>query len=538
MICARKRRLALFITICSVGSAQTGSIRGRVLNATTNQPITRATVRLELDYPERRTAVATTSSAGTYEFLNLPAGRYRLFAGGNGFLGLAYGTANTAQPGTFLQLADGESLDEILFRLPKVSSISGIVVDADGDPVSASISLLKYQYWRGKKQLMQFGHAQSDTRGNYRIPNLQRGTYYLLANTSGQLEIRLANEPLTGQRAVVPTYFPDVADAEEARPIELAAGDDARADIRVRTAPYGSVTVQASPPAGIPEEGSWVQIEIRSLVGHSSNQLGFPVAQPVSQVQVPEGEYEIVARLDQGPKSYREKQKVSVRAGQETAVSLHLRDVLQIPCAVKVEGPGAEAYKEFQIRLDPPTSTSRVARPNTTWKHGSECKLTGIEPGIWDISIFPLPPELYIQAMTWKGKDVLNEEMNIQESSSDPLTIVLSTRSAELVVDVEKSSAKQVQPAIVLLAPKVHDMATLSLYQAQYTDGDGRVRFRGIRPGAYRVFAFRELQPGSWNDPEFLKPYSAMAAPVALAESQKATMAAKRIATGQAEGRQ
>lgn len=538
MICARIPPLALFIAICSVGSAQTGSIRGRVLESITNQPIAKATVRLELDYPERRTAVATTSTTGTYEFLNLPAGRYRLFAGKNGFLGLAYGTTNTAQAGTFLQLADGESLGEILFRLPKVSSIFGTVVDMDGDPVSASISLLKYRYWRGKKELAQFGHAQSDQRGNYRIQNLQSGTYYLLANTSsGQLEMRVTNEPMTGQRAVVPTYFPDAAGAEEARPIELAAGVDAHADIRVRTAAYGSMKPQVSLPAGLSEQGNGVQIQVRSQVGHSINQFGFPVGQPIPNVQVPEGEYEIAAWLDQGAKSYRDRQKVNIRAEEEVSVALQLRDVIQIPCVVKVEGPGAEAYKEFQIRLDPPTPTSSNVRPNTTWKQGRDCKLAGIEPGIWDISIFPLPPELYIRAMTWKGKDVLNEEMDVQESSSDPLTIVLSTRSAELVVDVEKSPAKQVQPAIVLLAPKIHEMATLGLYQAQYTDGDGKVRFHGIRPGAYRVFAFEELQPGAWNDPEFLKPYAAMAAPVTLVESQKATLPAKRIAAAQAGGR-
>ena len=81
--------------------------------------------------------------------------------------------------------------------------------------------------------------TQTDDRGEYRAAHLAPGTYYVMAARSGTWT--------TSARSFRSTYYPAALDAASSTPLALAAGQQARADIRIRSTAGVSVTGAVTP---------------------------------------------------------------------------------------------------------------------------------------------------------------------------------------------------------------------------------------------------------------------------------------------------
>jgi hypothetical protein len=161
--------------------AAKGRIAGRVLTADTGRPVARARVLINAaELPGGRGTL--TENDGTYEFTELPAGRYTVNVSKTGFVPLSYGQRRPLQAGTPLQLGDGQQLNGIDFTLPRGSVIAGHVMDETGDPMPGiSVQVMRYQYAQGNRQLVPSGSAQTDDQGAFRVWGLNPGTYYVSA---------------------------------------------------------------------------------------------------------------------------------------------------------------------------------------------------------------------------------------------------------------------------------------------------------------------------------------------------------------------
>jgi hypothetical protein len=123
-----------------------------------------------------------TDAEGTYEFTELPAGRYTVNVSKTGFISLSYGQRRPLQAGTPLQLGDGQQLGGVDFTLPRGSVIAGHVMDESGDPMPGiSVQVMRYQYAQGNRQLVPTGAAQTDDQGAFRVWGLNPGEYYVSA---------------------------------------------------------------------------------------------------------------------------------------------------------------------------------------------------------------------------------------------------------------------------------------------------------------------------------------------------------------------
>src|SRR6478752_1602219 len=160
-----------------------GRIAGRVLTADTGRPVARARVFINAAEMTGGRG-AQTDADGTYEFTELPAGRYTVNVSKTGFITLSYGQRRPLQAGTPLQLADGQQLGGIDFRLPRGSVIAGHVMDETGDPMPGiTVQAMRYQYAQGNRQLMPAGNAQTDDQGAFRVWGLNPGDYYVSAQS-------------------------------------------------------------------------------------------------------------------------------------------------------------------------------------------------------------------------------------------------------------------------------------------------------------------------------------------------------------------
>ena len=67
------------------------------------------------------------------------------------------------------------------------------------------------------------------------------------------------------------------------------------------------------------------------------------------------------------------------------------------------------------------------------------------------------------------------------------------------------------------------------LYKFGNSDQNGHFTMRTIAPGDYKIFAWADLEPGAYNDPDFVRKYEALAIPVKVTQSGKLSVEVRVI---------
>jgi hypothetical protein len=189
--------------------SQTGTavIRGRVFAADTGRPLRRA--RITVSAPELGTdsRQISTSPDIKYEIKDLTPGRYTVTVARSGYLTLRYGHVD--------------------FTLPRMSLITGRVFDEANEPVSGvQVMAMRTVYFEGRWRLVPAaGFVRTDDAGQYRLLNLNPGTYYVSAQLRETWTVTEGGAPQTLGYAT--TYFAGTTTATDARRVTVGVGQDA-----------------------------------------------------------------------------------------------------------------------------------------------------------------------------------------------------------------------------------------------------------------------------------------------------------------------
>jgi hypothetical protein len=199
----------------------TGRIRGRVVTAATGRPLLLATVALSGGNPYVRRTVRTDSNGG-YEFANLPAGRYSFIASRTGYLEQNFDQPNPLARYRLLELAEGEHLDGVNFRLHRGAAITGVITDEAGDPLEgAYVVAMREQFGPNGRFFNPAGLApmpiRTDDEGRYRVYGLRPGTYVVMATAA-----MIDDSPLGFGK----TYYPGTLNEPEAQTVRVDFGLD------------------------------------------------------------------------------------------------------------------------------------------------------------------------------------------------------------------------------------------------------------------------------------------------------------------------
>jgi hypothetical protein len=512
-----------------------GAISGLVVDAHTNTPIRRAIITLSTVETQPQDAVAWTDSNGRFSFGYLPRGRYQLRAAKDTYQMTVYGAKTPGRPAAIIQLADGEVRSDFIFRLQLMSSISGTVLDDDGDPLAGvQVMVMTPGFQRQKRKLLPGPGTMTDSNGHYRVSGLAPGRYALVVNSTHRQGLKMRPEVSTGQPqpqySYGVQYYPGSDRGESAALIAVQPGQEiSRIDFQLTARPMASLEGKVVVPAGITSV-SEVSVTVMNEDSAIRTNFGAGASLPDFNFrvdQIPPGFYLLVAQASLDGKRYRGFQRIDVG-------DLGLRDIvvpvepsIDLSGSVSVEGPDAAKYPAAFVGLVPgdglPWNVQPI-RANVN-KDGS-FKITGVPPGVWDINVGPIPPSGYLKSMRLGDDDVLTADMVIRSSTTEHLNIVLSTRAATLEGDVLQGD--QPARAVVVLAPDAKLRHVVSFYRFALADEKGHFEIKGAAPGRYQLYAFEEFDQRSIQDPDFLKPFESSGVPVTLGEgknpSQKVSM--------------
>ena len=229
---SRPRRTLSLLGFCALLSAQTpaqapprtGAVEGDVTDSATHKPIAGARVKLQA---AERVLFTRCDRNGRFQFQMVPLGNYSVFADQPGYSGIG-------QPPSGARLSPDRTSVQVHVLLGPYAVLAGRVTDSAGVPVEGvRVDLLDLRpigpnpgnsamppagIVLGNREMAAIDGTTTDDLGEYRFRRTA-GAYYLRAHPSTHRDGSDETERIT--------YYPRALHAASARPIALAAGQEA-----------------------------------------------------------------------------------------------------------------------------------------------------------------------------------------------------------------------------------------------------------------------------------------------------------------------
>jgi len=493
-------------------------------------PVRKAVVTVTWQGQPRSWATQRTDASGKFQFENLPAGKYDLRATKAGIGTAVYGATTTHELGDVLILEDGGTLSGLKLRFIHTSSVTGRVVDAEGDPVQgANVSLMRAGRNLGQRVLVNTRQAMSNDRGEYRITGIDPGQYYLHAAiyNTGRAR-RLASGQFLG----------GATETKDAVPIVIKSGENATGlDFRLTTAPgveiHGHLTGLPGGPQTDPQHDDdealhptpqvFLSRADDSMIGWRQGTAANPNDGVFYLPEVPAGRYRVQASVQIGKRGYSAWQIIDVQPGMGD---------LEVPMVANgsvkgqfiIEGESAQKPSNFQMTLNAPNVQSipaKVAADGTF-------ELEQVPAGEWTVNLNPVPRGGYIKSIHLGDKDVRFSKFTVEPGSDAVMKVVVSMRTATIEGDTGSKRAG------VLLAPigEFHDLTRF--YYSVASDDEGKFKMLGIAPGKYRVFALEKMAAANFRSPEAADQLGELGEEIELTEGAHVTVHPRLIPTERA----
>jgi len=526
-----------------------GRIAGRVVTTDTGRPVRRA--RVVLSAPGLPTGRATvTTNDGIFEFTGLPTGRYTLAASKSGFVTLAYGQRRPLQPGTPLDLQDGQELTGVEFRLPRGSVIAGRVYDDAGDPLpGAFVRVLAYRYVQGSRQLLPAGAAQTDDRGEYRVWGLNPGDYYVTAigrnapafgpggrgGPIGPGAPPGANvggvAPETDDNAgYAPTYYPGVESVAQARPITVALGAEALdIDFGVLLVRTARVSGRVTTPSGAAVTfGNVVLAPEGQQAGRGGPGAGFGARVGADGAfgiaNVPPGRYVLRARGEENDVPYFAMMPISVSGQDVAGVSVVLAPGATVSGRVRLEATTSVTASLSQFRIGAPSAdpggTVPGPQPLASIDADGRFTIQGLPAGPHWIRA-RMPVGWLLKTVTADGRDVTDVPLDLRSGQQlSNVTVVFTDRGSEIngvITDDQRTPLTQYTLLAFPPDPSLWHPQSRQIMTAR-PDQNGKFQMRGLPPGEYLLAAVDPTEAGEWFEPAYLEEHRSAAVRLQLGE--------------------
>jgi protocatechuate 3,4-dioxygenase beta subunit len=517
-------------------SKENCTVEGTVLDAAGGMPLVGAEVSVERkENGSTSPTVVKTDTNGHYAAENIQPGLYSIVARQRGYVPQMYGQHKRNREGTTLPLESGATLHAIDFRLVHTVAIAGKVLDEHGEPVTgARVQAVTPRYMEGERRLIGgFEPTKTNDFGEYRIYGLAPDRYYVGVSGEDPDQVAVMRpKGAASDERYVPTLYPNVRDIDHAPAIDLESGGEAHG-IDVIVSKTSAFQIRGK-IAGYGKIYQYTRIQLTAAdVSWEINARGAEVA-PDGQgnfmfTGVTPGSYIISTALSERDTFLSASRLVRVQDADLEDVRLFPSESV-LRGRVRVDGSTKIEFDKLHVHFANPYSwplDGKVASDGGFTFHAIShytyrVGLSGAE-------------DLYIKSVQIGGQDALDGIVDLSDGQAPAgmLEVVLGADGGRIDGVATNENGVPTSSAVVVLIPEVRYRRKSSLFKSTTSDQNGRFTIRGIAPGDYKLFAWDDIEPGNWWNPEFLNHYEDQGEDLNVAANAHLSRRIHVIATGE-----
>jgi len=537
----------------SAGQTSTAraTLSGIVTKDPGSEPVKKALIELIAEsQSDGRNFTAVTGVDGSFHIDNIQPGRYRMFVERTGFQELD--KHHRRIEGRVLALAAGQEMKDLVVHLQAAAVIEGRVTDEDGDPMAeAQVAVLRQTFVTGRNHWEQVGVERTNDLGEYRIPGLAAGNYFvsvtpppdfksLIEAANSQTEMKQSANAATEKVATAyqTTYYPGTRDRGQAAAIQLHAGDDFPVNFSLTPAP--SLTIRGSvvnlPPGAV----ATIRLQSRGF-GLTWNEASMQKDGSFEIRGVTPGTYSILAAVDNAPVPMMARQELQITSASVEGLRLAPQAGGSMRGRLRMEASGAarpdpsrvflllrsadaddDAAGAFTMEGD----FSPVAQVNADgsfeWKN--------VPAGHYFVQISDASamPDWFLKSVT-AGRDAAESGITVSGGATT-LDLVASANGAVAEGLATNQKDEPVADAVIVAVPEARFRSRPDRYRKTVTDQSGRFTLRGMPPGEYTLFAWESIDGDAYYNPEFLKSYESQGKTLSFSEGERKNVQLKAIA--------
>jgi hypothetical protein len=380
---------------------------------------------------------------------------------------------------------------------------------------------------RGHRQLTNVDHVSTNDLGEYRMFNIPRGRYYLNA--------ALPPSPADPAPRYAPTWFSGTADPQSAVVLDVEPGQtisgvdlamQKTAEHRVsgtidsrNTGPAAPIRINLAPRGA----GLTAMADISATIRDSD---------PGFEIEAPPGSYNLVAQKTVGQTRFTGLAAVDVTTYDITGVTVALQPPVEIPGKLRIAGAedlSAFAGSNVLVVAQSKESISEVAPAPVAGDGTFTLIATGLDS--LNVGVGGMPPGYYVKSITYAQQEIRDTGLTYA-ASSDPMEIVVSPNAATVSGVVHNKAGEPIAGATVVLAPTGKRNPPLN-FHTTVTDQTGYFAIGSLAPGDYTLFAWDDVQPNEYYDPDFLQSVEASGQKVTLEEGSQEVVNYQGIIAGE-----